>query len=408
MKQELGVLWRRRRSAYLRAVMPYWRYVMSSGGMAMGFAFILAVQGYAMVLTRMREAGTGTGEIDPWLPAYAAGALTAVLLWNPVRTYVERPDFIYMLPMEGRIGAYFRGSWRSGAAMSIAATLAVLMLYWPLYDAARLGGAAAYAWAAALALGVKAILYFGAWKERQFCYQMDRMLFLGVKTLAVAATGYVLLRGELHLSSMVAIGVIWSAYALALRRPPAYNVHWERLLAEERRTILWHEAWFGFFVDLPHREAAYKPRAYMNGLLRAIRYRRENAFLYLYWRTFIRSSMFLFMLRMIALEALLIWIFPSTWAAVLIYGIFVWLMGLQLRGLQAAPSEPLLAAISPLPPVLRRRSQRAVQRLSNGIGVLLMTLPVFFVAPLPFAVGCAAVGSGSVLLFASGRTNGGE
>jgi ABC-2 type transport system permease protein len=398
----LEALWKQRSNAYFKAVMPYWRYVMSSGGAAMGFAFILAIQGYATLLSGTRA----SGEADTWLPAYAAAALAFSLLWNPVRTYFARPDLIFLLPMEARMPGYLRGAWRRGATMSVLATAALILLYWPLYQAASTGTATNYALAAVFLLAIKGMMYYGAWRERQFRYRLARWVFLAVKAFAAVVSAYLWFRGGMGLPAILGICVVWIAYAAALRLPAAYPLHWERLLTEERRTIARHEAWFGFFVDLPHREETYKPRAYLNGLLRWIRYERKNAFLYMYWRSFVRSSLFVFTLRLIVLEALMIWIFPTPWVAVGIYAIFTWLMGLQLRGLRAAPSELLLAAISPLPRALRGQSQRAVQRVSNLIGVLLMAIPVALVAPVTFAVGCVIAGLGSAILFATGRTNG--
>ncbi|MCI3919954.1 ABC transporter permease [Paenibacillus sp. TRM 82003] len=394
---KLEAIWKSRRADYFRAVMPYWRYVMSSGGAAMGFALVLAAHGYATLLQRTRE----TGALEAWVTIFAGLALTAAVLWNPVRTYAKQADVVFLLPREAGMREYFRGAWRTGATLSGAATAGLLLLYWPLYVAAG-GTAVNYALIALFVLLWKALLYVGAWRERRFRYESDRLTFVAAKTAAAAATAIALLGGPLSFEDAIA-AVIWTSYAIALRLPPTYTLHWERLLAEERRMVAWHEAWFGFFVDLPHRAESYKPRSVLNGLLQWIGYGRNNAFLYLYWRSFVRSSMFVVALRIVALEALLVWVFPQAWAAAAIYALFCWLLGLQLRGLRAAPAEPLLAAMSPLPADLRIRSQRNVQRTSNIAGTLLMAVPLALVAPPALTAVAAVAGALSAFVFATMR-----
>lgn len=402
---KLEQLWKKRRETYLRRVMPYWRYVMSSGGVAMGFAAILAIQGYAELLKRTRMAeGGGEGPLFTLLPAGAAVVLAAVLLWNRARTYLAQADIVFLLPVEARMREYVREAWAHGASMSFAAMAAALGLYWPLYHAAGFGSVLQYAAVCAALLALKALLYYGAWKERQFRYRTDRAAFAAVKWIAALATSYALLSGGTG-GAMGIAAAIWLAYFAALRVPSAYRIHWEQLLQEEKRTVALHEAWFGLFIDLPGRAETYKPRPYVDALLRMIRYHRNNAYVYMFWRTFLRSSMFPIAVRLIVLEALLVWVFPLPWAAAAIYALFCWILGLQLRGLQTSWSEPLLVAIAPLPRKLRNRSQRKVQRAANVIGALLMAIPLFLAAPLPIAAGFAAAGAGSALLFARERAD---
>jgi ABC-2 type transport system permease protein len=364
----------------------------------MGFVVILTIQAYASVLNRTRAAGAA----DMWLAVGAAAAVALTLLWNPARTYVRSPDLALLLRLESRMSEYFRGAWVWGGATSAALTLAALLLYWPLYDAANLGSAASYAASAAALLTLKALLYAGAWRERRFRFAGVRRAFAAVKAAAAVATAYALLRGPLDAAD-AGLALLWVAYAVALRAPRAHLVPWEHLLELERRTRTLHERWFGFFVDLPFRGETYRPRRYWNALLRLLRYDAANAFRYMYWRTFLRSSMSALALRMIALEAALVWIFPNPWTAVALYVVFCWLIGLQLRGIQAPPTEPLLSAMSPQPPSRRSESQRAVRRTAHGIAALLLAAMPAVAVSLPLAAACAAGGAAAAFLFARTR-----
>jgi len=399
----LEALWQSRRERYLRDVLPYWRYVLSSGGAAMGFVAILATQGYFALLAQTRESGAAPW----WLPAAAAGLAAFGLLWNPVRTYLREPDLVFLRPLEGRMDEYARAGRRLGLLWSGGWTVAALALYWPFYAALRgeEGGAPAYAVVCALLLLVKALLHRGAWIERRFRERALVAAFAAAKTIAAFATAYAALRGVDGFAALAAYAAAWGGYAAALRLPDARGVRWERLLRQERRTRALHEAWFGFFVDLPSRASGYKPRPYWNPLLRLVRYERSNAALYMYWRTFLRSSILTLAARLVVLFAALVALFPAPWTAAAIYAAGCWLLGLQLRAVRNAPSDPLLSVVSPISAEERERALRAVQRSAGAIGVALMAAPLFASLSPVWAAGCMTFGLGTAFLFASRRTS---
>ena len=394
--ERLARLWKERRVRYIRERAPLWRYVLSSGGLAMGFAVILLIQGYASLLARAREAGA----VDEGIVAGGAALAALALLWNPARTYLQPPDLVYLLPYESDAAGYFRRAWRYGAVLSGAGLAAAYLLYLPFY---RLTGhAAAPALLAALAL-LKFLLYYGAWKERQFRSHAVRGWMIGIKAAAVYATVYSLFGyplGLLHLG----LPVLWGAYAAALRIPESHRVNWQHLLQLDRRTGSLHDAWFRFFTDLPQQAETYRRRAYLDGVLRRMRYDRRNASMYLYWRNFLRSPAAVMVARMIALAAVLIWIFPDPWTAVPVYAVFAWLIGMQLRGLPSAAGNPLLDAVSPLAESERVDARRKIRLAVYGASVLLLAVPLFVWVPPGLAALCAVAGCASSIFFAGGRS----
>lgn len=395
---KLDGLWRKRRAHDLRTMAPYWRYMMSSGGVAIGFAVIMCIQGYATLLSGVQA----TSEMSPALTLSASLLIALSLLWNPARTYLVQPDLVFLLPKESKMNEYLLGAWKSGLMMSGLLTAAAVWLYWPFYRAVDTGSAADYCFSFVCLLALKALLYYGSWKERQFRYTADRIAFAAAKSIAALATCFALLRDgpSWQLAFLL---ILWAAYAAAIRLPAAYSLHWEHLLQLERRTISLHEAWFSLFTDLPHRVEVYKPRPYLNGLLRFIPYRKERAFHYKYWRSFLRSPLLIMAVRIILLEAVLIWLFPAAWSAAAIYVLFCWMLGLQLRSIQSAPTEPLLAAVIPLPAVRRTDAQRDVQRVSSVAAMLLMGVPLLLVAPFPLAAGCIAAAAAASIIYARRR-----
>lgn len=394
----LARLWSDRRRRALRETLPYWRYVMSSGGLAMGFAFILLIQGYASTLARARA----IGDVDAWVTAAAAALAALALLWNPARTLLRPPDTVFLMPAEIRMGAYFRGAWIYGGMLSAGAVGAVLLLYAP-FLAATGASAAGYAFAALLLLALKALLYAGAWKERQFRSRGVRASFYAAKAAGAFVTAHALLSdGRVGLEHAWLLA-LWGAYVASLRLPGRYRVNWEHLIELDRRAVSLQEMWFGFFVDLPNRTESFRPRAYLNGLLKLVGYGRERSFHYLYWRSLLRSTMAAMVARLIALEAAIVWLFPQLWAAVSVYAVFAWLIGLQLRGLRAAPAEPLLAAMSPLPEEHRARALRSVGRTANIVAALLLAVPLALWVPAAAAAACALAGIASALLFSAVR-----
>ena len=333
---------------------------------------------------RAREAGA----VDGAIVAGGAALLALALLWNPVRTYLKPPDLVFLLPLEGEARHYFRGAWVYGAAVSGAAAAFVFGLYLPFH---RLTDAAPAPVLALVLMILKMLLYFGAWKERQFRSRAARALLTAVKTLAVFATVYALLRFRLSYGHLL-LPLLWGAYAAAVKIPESYRIHWQHLLQLERRTQARIDAWFRFFTDLPQQAGTYRRRAYLDAILKPIRHTRRNAALYLYARTLLRSPEAAMIGRMIVLAAALIWLFPGPWSAAPIYIVFIWLIGMQLRGLPPPAGNPLLDAVSPIADAERRNARRKVRRMAVVAAAVILSVPLFILLEPGVAVACAGAG----------------
>ncbi|WP_199618332.1 ABC transporter permease [Paenibacillus alkalitolerans] len=395
----LTELWRRRRNADAKETFPYWKYVFSSGfGLVAAAAVFLSIQGYIFLLREAEQ----TGGLPVSLPFAAASLLTVTLLWNPVRTYLTEPDIVFLTPAESRMTHYFRPAWNRGLLQSGFGVCAALLAIWPFFSA--LGGTAlVYGAVIIMTVVIKAILFFGSREEKRFDSPTYRIVFLAVKALAAFASIHLMFRFPLSVS-IPAVVVVWAAYLLSLRLPGKFSVHWEYLIREERRKKAVTERWFSQFVDLPRSEETYRRRAYLQPLLTLASKNARNAYVYLYWRTLLRSSIFMILVRLMLLEYLFMFLFPGKWTSTAIYAGFVILAGIQLKSLETIRRDVLHLAVSPIPEEQRRLAVRTIRRSAHRAWNVLAALPLFAVMPWHFVITLTAAGVVAPVLFARGKT----
>ncbi|WP_274363845.1 ABC transporter permease [Paenibacillus thermotolerans] len=395
---DLEQLWLRRRQEERKETLPHWKYVFGSGfGLVSAGVIFGGFHAYVTALRYVERAGS----IEVSLALIAAALLLPVLLWNPVRTYIIEPDIVFLSPAESRMDAYFRAPKRAGAVRSGLLTVAVLAAVWPFYSA--LGGStASYLLVAAGVLLMKAILFYGAWAEKQFESNRIRVLFVIVKAVAAFAAVSVLFRHPPS-AALPAAAAVWGAYVLALRAPRRFAVHWERLIRAERRTVAAWEAWFNQFVDLPRREETYRRRPVIEAMLAGVPWGKAGAYTYLYWRTLLRSSIYSIAARLIALAYLFFFLFPGLWTGPLIYFLFLFLVGVQLRSVRRIRRDLLHLAVSPIPENDRQRAARAVVRKAQLLCALLLAVPLFWAA-----AGTAGIGAALSLIIAGAGKGGGQ
>jgi ABC-2 type transport system permease protein len=370
-------LWRERRTADLKDTLPYMKYVIGSGfGLLIAAAFIVAIQGYIVALREAEQSGSLAYPLE----AIGAVLLTSILLWNPLRSYLTEADTIFLTPAESRMEIYFRAAKRLGTSVSGLIALSVLLLIAPYYLA--LGGVLLqYMGIAAAIMAMKALLYYGAWKERQFESRSLRFLFLIVKIVAVFATVYALLRSSSLLPAFLIFLVVWIAYALSLRIPRSFLLNWEGLIREERRTREMVERWFSQFVDRPTNGETYKRRGYLQPILSLVSpaFGKGNPYHYLFWRRLLRSSLFMIVLRLLILYYLFLFLFPGRWIAVLLFALFALFIGAQLKSLRPARSEVIHLAVATVPEQESSAAIRAIRRMVHGFCILLMAVPLLFI-----------------------------
>ncbi|MEF3312793.1 ABC transporter permease [Paenibacillus sp. GYB004] len=364
-----AALWKNRLTAHLKIVSRYTAYAGQSGFfLFLLIVFIASSYFYGKALERIPETFPYAIVIALWLTPFIAV--------SPIRTLLREADLIFLLPMEARMGPYFRGamlySYLSQSFLLVVAFTASMPLYRHGY------GENAQPFLALLlfALALKFANMLGAWTESAFVRTGHRVCFRICRFAADAVVLYALYRYEILAASIVLLAAIGAAAAWARlsRRIPVNWPYLRRKEAGHRLTML---LFFNGFIDVEELPSRVKPRRLLSGLAGLVPFRASNAFRYLYSLTLLRSELFGITMRITLLAVIILLFVESPVTFAVVYMLFQVMTNVQLSALGRFHRHSVWTALYPIPGTLRRPSAARIAFIAQLVQIAIMTLPLF-------------------------------
>ncbi|TMV44262.1 ABC transporter permease [Paenibacillus mesophilus] len=362
-------LWKERLSAHLKTVSRYTVYAGQSGFFLFLIAlFIASSYMYGKALARIPETFPHALIITCWLLPFLAV--------SPIRTLLREADLVFLLPMEAKMGTYFRRAMLYSFVTQAFAIVFAVSSSMPIYRHGFGSEAVSYIVLLLFALAIKFANLLGAWTESTFVRAGYRLLFRSVRWLLTGIIAYVLYRYGSFAASLLVLAAfaIMSVWARSSRRVP---VNWPYLRTKEaghNTTLLLFFNWFVDVQELPNR---VKSRKKLSGLANLVPFRKDNAFRYLYALTLLRSELFGITMRLtaVALAILLVVGSPLLFAAV--YALFQLITNVQLSALGRFHRHSVWPALYPIQAALRHVSAARIAYTAQLVQVVLLALPMF-------------------------------
>lgn len=366
----LEAIWLERAKAFRKETIPYLRYMGQSGFPAfLSLLFIASAISYFQLIRNM----------PPDFPIVWAGvlALTPVLAWSPMRTFLAPADVVYLMPREHDMGAYLKRSLQSSLMKAVPLAAAVYLIYMPIYVQ---GESEISPWLLAIAaIAMKGGNAAGAWQERRMAWNGARIL-LRVLRWAITAIS---LAVWLTAVWWQAIGFTLLCGLLAfvcVKLPNKFRINWDRLIAEESAARRKYYVFFGLFIDVPVMAPSAARRPYLTWMLPRIPFGHRNTFVYLFSAALFRSEIGGILVRIFLLGGLVCYMSAdyaswSGWGAALAYGLSAVIYGVQLSGLRSVHRHSVWKHVYPLPDAQQHEQLLRVDRAALLTGLLLLWLP---------------------------------
>ncbi|UHA74542.1 ABC transporter permease [Paenibacillus sp. 481] len=351
-------LWKQRVRQFWGRILPYLRYVMQSGvAVLFAFVFITGTAYYANFLERI--------PVDFPVRELSLLLLAPTVAYMAYRTFFQPADIVFLLRSEQQLGAYLKRSIKYSLRTRLLLLLVVWSVLWPLYNRGDIEPKGYAVMLAGLIL-IKLVAAYGAWKERHMedpaNSKVSRVLRYGWAWGATAC--WLWLSVPLAIVCTVAAGAAYVGWLLTRR---TLRFPWEaHIQAEEMHTSRIYLLLSGF-VDLPTMTERRYSRPWLNQVGDRYAFQRETAYHYLLAKTFARSELVSILLRLNVLGLILmLWLQHSTWSVV-IYGLFMLIIGIQIKALATYHRYDVWQTIYPLSLQMR---QRAVLHLSTWLHLL--------------------------------------
>ncbi|MEI7024728.1 ABC transporter permease [Paenibacillus sp. y28] len=364
---DMKAMYSRRSAQFLKEIRPYLHYAIQSVVLSLVAVFLLSSVGYKVLLQSVDER-------FPWQPLCTA-AMLLPLAGGSIRTYLREADMLFLLPYERGMASYLQAAMRRAMLLQFLLVIVVWLLVWPLY--AKMTGAGLLHFAGLLLLWclLKFVLLTGKWTELQLLESGTRRWFALLRWGLAGLAAYVLLASGL-LPGLFTVSAGSLLYLGLLRLPRNYTVNWSLLMDWEKRHRARIYRVLNWFIDVPQVQDKARNFRLPRTWLKAIPFRQDASYHYMYTLVWLRSELFGITLRLTLLGMVLLVFIRNDWAAAIVYIVFALFSALQLSELKRYYRDHIWHAIYPLQQGLWKRSVGTVCFCIHLGVLLLLAIPL--------------------------------
>lgn len=321
--------YKKRLSSHLKELGRYTRYIFN-GHIAIAMLFFIAAVAYYYQawLAQMPEN-------FPTAPIIGI-AFGLIVSYSPVRTLLQKPDLVFLLPAEEKMKPYFRNSMIYSFFIQLYLILLVAAVFGPLYTASfpeREGNE--YLLTVILLFVFKVANLFANWWMYRIRETNKRRLELSVRGLLNILIFYFIIASEMIAAGVTTIlFVVLFLFDYYLARKQT-GIVWDLLLEKDQNSMQAFYRIANMFSDVPHIKNRVRRRRWLVSLVtRNIPFDKRHSFDYLYRITFVRSGDYLGMyVRLVIIGGLFIYLIPNIWVKLLFVILFLYLSSFQMMTL---------------------------------------------------------------------------
>ncbi|RYM02161.1 ABC transporter permease [Sporolactobacillus sp. THM7-7] len=345
---EITELWKKRCADHFRLQLRYWNLI----GKNSGIMFVL----YVMVVA-------GGFYYNRWLdglPENFPGGLLITFIFllfavrAPIRTFIARADLVFLLPIEARLGGYFRRSRIYSFLMQSFLLFVVWVLCMPLFFQTVDARPGAYLIVMTVVLIVKWWNIDCRWREQS----IDDLVPLKVLRTGLSFIFLYSILNQLPLAVPAAClaAMIFASFFLFRYQAEKGLLKWDRVLEMENRQAMHFLRFANLFTDVPRLKQQVKARRFIGRLFPVRAFDQEHVYDQLFVKTFLRANdYFGIYIRLTGIGMLVCFFIRNGYYTAFVVAAAVYLTGLQVLDLWRHPLPQALAGMYPISEAVRRR-----------------------------------------------------
>lgn len=365
MKQ-IEDLWQERVIAYIKELRRYFKYMFNDH-----LLFVLIFGGGAAIYYYSEWVRTLAADFPVGIIMSVVLALFIAI--SPVHTLLKEADIVFLLPLEMKLGSYFKKGIRLSFIIQGYPLLLLLAAFMPMYVKVTGNGFNTFF----LLLAVVLILKFWNlqlhWMMLKLSDRSAHLFDLLVRYLLSAMLLYFIIEEASYWFIGVMI-LLMAAFTLYFREVVKNKpLKWELLIEKEQGRMQAFYRAANMFTDVPHLKGQVKRRRWLDPVFSRIPYGSSNTYQFLFARTIVRTSEFSGLVLRLTIIAIVLIIFSSNlYFSVAISLLFIYLTGFQLIPMLRKHDLNIWTSLYPV-----ARTQKRTAFLALLIKVLLSQAMLF-------------------------------
>lgn len=354
-------LFKQRLASHIKLLNRYLRYIFNGHFM---IALIFIIVTIAVYYRRWLDTVS-----DEFPAAFMiALALTFIVLYNPLQSFLKEPDKVFLIVKEEKIYRYFHFAFFYNyitqlyiAIFIIAAISPVYFAFYPERSKALSG------------LVVLIVLILKGWNlllTWHFIQVDDGKIRISEKIARTILT-FLLFYSIISIKYFIAVGFIYIVYSTitySLAKKET-QINWEKLIRNDLERLALFYRFVSLFADVPHLKSPLRKRRFLTNLVRKYTpFQFAQTPTYLYRLTFLRSSdYFSLYIRLTIIAIILIIFVPNDWLKVVLAILFIYMTSFQMQSLYYHYRTNMWLDLYPIE---ETRYQTAFLKLSQQLSVL--------------------------------------
>ncbi|MCM3125305.1 ABC transporter permease [Mesobacillus sp. AQ2] len=359
-------LWKERFGTFAKETGSYLRYIFN-GHLMIVVLFLLGTAAFYY------QDWIKTLQSDfpaAWIIAFI---LAAVLTYSPVQTFLTEADKIFLLPLETKLGDYFRKSVIFSLSLQSYLLLMVLAVLMPLHVKVHGADFKSFFILLIAVILIKLVNLLIRWHVQHYIESSVKMMDSIIRFFINTVLIYFIFSGAQILFAIVPALIFVFLYLYYKKQTADKGLKWEQLIEDEERRMNAFYRVANMFTDVPKLRDRTRRRKWLDWLVNRIPYRQDLAFSHLYIRTFARAGdYFGLLVRLTAIGGAALYFLTYGPGQILFALLFMYLTGFQLLPLWNHHENKLWVSLYPLSEKSRRKSFTSLL-----LGILIFQTAVF-------------------------------
>ncbi|MED1470269.1 ABC transporter permease [Bacillus salipaludis] len=329
-----------------------------------------------LVIVLVFLAGGAAFYYQKWIETLSAGfpaeLIIAVIIglfltYSPVYNFLLEADRVFLLPLETRLRDYFLRSGIVSLVFQGYILLMVQAVLMPMYAHVSPNGFHSFLLFYAVLLIIKAWNLVVSWKIHYFVQPSIHRWDIVVRYFINAVFTFLLFKQANFVILLVMLVVMGFYYWSFRARTRKLGLKWDLLIEQEEKRMAAFYRLANLFTDVPKLKDTVKRRKWLDLFLKRISFIQKNTYLFLFSRTFLRSSDYLgLFIRLTVIGALALYFISFGFGQIGLAVLFLYLTGFQLLPLWNHHHNKLWVDLYPV----------AAQDKTNAFQSLLMVILV--------------------------------
>ncbi|MCI0765948.1 ABC transporter permease [Bacillus sp. TL12] len=357
----IETLWRDRFQKHIQNSLTYFFRMIS--GLLYSFIFISCIGAYYYAKFLKTSPSKGISLL------LIITVLTIVITRCNIRTFIQKPDAVYLLALEEKLTSYFKQSLLYNYVIQLFPLLFTFLIITPLAIQTLQTTVPFLCTIFFILMLLKGWNLYINWIWRD---HDNSHIWLIIRFACTALILYMLFQSVsvFLLSAVLLLPAFILIYTV---KQPTKRISWEHIIEQEEKMDMHFYQFANFFTDVPQLKKQVKQRKWLTSWLEPILHKKQSTFLYLNTLSFLRANdYFGIYIRLTIIGSFILYFVPNVFTKGAITCCLLYMTSMQLRALWKYFSGNNIVALYPI-----SHATRINQFLTLVFSLAIVQLAVF-------------------------------